>query len=218
MTPRAKSCSNRRPRIIASAMSWTANSSKQRRSISAASSRATGAIGSPPFAPPFFGSRAERGDAVVHLAHELVEVDAALPRRRRGGEEEIHEQRLAAPDAAPDVEAARRRRARADRPQPGERSASPPRAAAGERDRRARRARRRARPESRPARSRRTAPSPRSAASRSHACGVFDLDERRRRRRRAELRRCKHRAGRQRETVTGPPPSVWPLNCVFDAG
>jgi len=32
----------------------------------------------------------------------------------------------------------------------------------------------------------------------------------------AALCRRKPRAARQRETVTGPPPSVCPLNCVFD--
>src|SRR5262249_52767992 len=45
-------------------------------------------------------------NAVVHLAHELMEVDATLSLRRRGGEEEVHQQCLAAADIAPDVEPA----------------------------------------------------------------------------------------------------------------
>ena len=41
----------------------------------------------------------------VHVVHETVEVAAALVREREAGEEKIHEPGLAAPDAAPQVQA-----------------------------------------------------------------------------------------------------------------
>src|SRR3954471_14722287 len=50
----------------------------------------------------------------MHLAHELVEMDAALPAVPRHLEEGIHQQRLAAPHPAPDVHAARGLAARAE--------------------------------------------------------------------------------------------------------
>ena len=48
-------------------------------------------------------------DAPMDVAHEGVEVDAALARDRRAFEEEVHQQRLAAADPAPQIDAARHR-------------------------------------------------------------------------------------------------------------
>src|SRR4029079_8928245 len=50
----------------------------------------------------------------------LMEVNAALPFSRSGGKEEVHQERLAAANIAPDVEATRHRYVGADRPQPTE--------------------------------------------------------------------------------------------------
>ena len=47
-----------------------------------------------------------RGDTVLHLEHERKEVDAALAGRRGRLEEEVHQKRLAAPDRAKDIETA----------------------------------------------------------------------------------------------------------------
>ena len=44
----------------------------------------------------------------VHVRHEAMKVRPALPRHVGGGVEEIHQHRLAAPDRAVDVQAARR--------------------------------------------------------------------------------------------------------------
>ena len=44
----------------------------------------------------------------MHVGHEGVEMDAALRLDLRGVEEQIHQHRLAAPDRAADIEAARR--------------------------------------------------------------------------------------------------------------
>ena len=46
-------------------------------------------------------------DALVHLAHEFVEMDAALRHRPGEREELVHQHGLAAPDRAVDVEPAR---------------------------------------------------------------------------------------------------------------
>ena len=46
--------------------------------------------------------------ARVDIGHEGVEVDAAFGAHRRRVEKQIHQQRLAAPDRAENVEAARR--------------------------------------------------------------------------------------------------------------
>src|SRR5260370_18155302 len=48
---------------------------------------------------------AECIDALVHIGHELVEMNAALAHDRRGLEEQIHQHGLAATDLAVDVEA-----------------------------------------------------------------------------------------------------------------
>src|SRR5439155_12133628 len=56
----------------------------------------------------------QRAHALVDLAHELVEVHAALAAMARHLVEGVHHQRLAAPDAAPDVDAARRLLSRAE--------------------------------------------------------------------------------------------------------
>ena len=47
----------------------------------------------------------------MNAAHELVEVDPRLAYHRHGGEERIHQEALAAADIAPQVDAARHRRA-----------------------------------------------------------------------------------------------------------
>ncbi len=49
-------------------------------------------------------------DAAMGVGHEIVEMRPPLPLRRHFREEHVHEHRLAAPDSAPDVEAARRLR------------------------------------------------------------------------------------------------------------
>ena len=63
-----------------------------------------------------FGDRLDRvagfllallGDALVHLEHELAEMDAALAADGQALEEQVHQHRLAAPDIAPQVDAAR---------------------------------------------------------------------------------------------------------------
>ena len=52
---------------------------------------------------------ARLGDAAVDFEHEGVEVNPALGRNGERLDEQVHQHRLAAPDAAPDVEAARGR-------------------------------------------------------------------------------------------------------------
>ena len=49
---------------------------------------------------------ADEVDAVVNLRHEFVKVHPPLPPHHGGGEEGVHQHRLAAPDAAMDVEPA----------------------------------------------------------------------------------------------------------------
>jgi len=46
----------------------------------------------------------QRIDALVHLGHEFMKMDAALAYDRRRGEEQIHQHGLAAADIAEDVE------------------------------------------------------------------------------------------------------------------
>ena len=48
--------------------------------------------------------------AIVHLEHEFVKVDAALPGHRRIVEEEVHQHGLAAADRTPDVKTVRAHR------------------------------------------------------------------------------------------------------------
>ena len=60
-------------------------------------------------------------DALVHVGHEDVEMGAAL-RARGGVVEQVHEHGLAAPDRAPDVDAARRLRRLALAEEPAERA------------------------------------------------------------------------------------------------
>ena len=114
---------SRRPRIIASAMLVTWNSSKHSSQASAAICAASAAI----------GCSAARGpsccclvQAVVDLEHEGVEMDPPLALHRRRGEEQVHQHRLAAADAAEDVEAVRR-----GVRNPGEAEPRPPAAAVG---------------------------------------------------------------------------------------
>ena len=58
----------------------------------------------------------------MHVAHEFVEMDAALAHHPAGGEEQIHQHGLAAPDLAENVEPADRLLAALARPeQPAER-------------------------------------------------------------------------------------------------
>ena len=52
---------------------------------------------------------ARRGDALVRIDHELVEVAAQLRIEIGARIEQVHEHRLAAPDGAVDIEPARRR-------------------------------------------------------------------------------------------------------------
>ena len=87
-------------------MSSTANSSRQRRRVSSAICAATGAIGSRRSLAAVPRRLAGGVDAVVDLRHEFVEMGAALPSRRRDGEEAVHQHGLAAADVAVDVEAA----------------------------------------------------------------------------------------------------------------
>ena len=188
-------------------MSWTANSSKQRSSISDAISAATAGIGSPLFVFAVLQRASEDSDAVVHLAHELVEMNATLPLGRTHAEKEVHQQRLAAADSAPDVKAARWRLCFRRATEPAERLIFRDVGAALEGVASDCREHRRAHAGSRPGRSRPTAPSPHSGALRCHACALSDFE-------------MDGTAGcgvvrttgvapvRQRETVMGPPPSV----------
>ena len=48
-------------------------------------------------------------DALVHVGHEFVEMDAALALHRAGLEEQVHQHGLAAPDLAVDVKPFQRR-------------------------------------------------------------------------------------------------------------
>ena len=54
---------------------------------------------------------AERLQSIVHALHHAVEMNAALVLDRHGLEEKIHQECLAAADAAPDVQAGNRRHA-----------------------------------------------------------------------------------------------------------
>ena len=116
---------NSRPRIIASAMSRTANSSKQSSQASAASAAASGAIGSSPDDLAALALLPPAVDARVNVGHEGVKMHATFLRDRRGVEEQVHQQRLAAPDLAVDVEAARRL-GRLGADQPTKRAGPPP--------------------------------------------------------------------------------------------
>ena len=114
LTRFSNSDSSRRCRIIASVTSATWNSSKQisrkRRAMRLPSSceRVDRAL--------------QLGELAVHLAHELVEVQPRLALQRHGVEEAVHQEALAAPDAAVHVDAARDRR---PRDQLGQRVAAP---------------------------------------------------------------------------------------------
>ena len=55
--------------------------------------------------------RCSSAQLAVHLAHELVEMQPRLALQRHGAEEAVHQEALAAPDAAVHVHAARDRRA-----------------------------------------------------------------------------------------------------------
>ena len=98
VTPRANKPANRLPSNIASAMSVTANSSKQMIAR---------------LARDFLGDELERVldvavvlQPLVHGRHETVEMLPPFVLERQRVEEQIHHERLAAPDAAPEIEAA----------------------------------------------------------------------------------------------------------------
>ena len=103
-TPRSNSAWNSRPRIIASAMSFTWNSSKHSSAASAAIESASGGIGSSisGLAP------LERVEPRVDVLHEAMEVDALLAAHVGGGEEQVHQHGLPAAHLAHDVQAVRR--------------------------------------------------------------------------------------------------------------
>ena len=84
-------------------MSVTCISSKHSKADLAASSRATRGMGSP---RTFLRAAS---DAIVHLGHELVEVNAPLRPERGGLEEQVHQHGLAAPHRHEDAGALRRR-------------------------------------------------------------------------------------------------------------
>ena len=111
VTPRANSPANRLPSNIASAMSVTTNSSKQMMRVSSAISSATSSSG--------FSTLRCCFQPFVHGRHEAMEVLPAFVVERQRVVEEIHDEGLAAPDAAPEIEPAHRRCAscrRASRP------------------------------------------------------------------------------------------------------
>ena len=86
-------------------MSVTWNSSKQSSQDSCCDLRRGEAYGILAVVAAGFGRRAKAADPLVHIEHELVEMDAALAQHRRGLEEQVHEHGLAAPDIAIKVEA-----------------------------------------------------------------------------------------------------------------
>ena len=94
---------NSRPRIIASAMSVTWNSSKQS-SQALVGERRGGELDRVLAVAAAFVLLAELPDVLVHVGHELVEVHAPLAPDRRGLEEQVHQHGLAAADLAVDVE------------------------------------------------------------------------------------------------------------------
>ena len=57
-----------------------------------------------------FQLAADLVEALVNIEHEFMEMDPALAPDRTGREEQVHQQRLAAPDIAPDVDALEFRR------------------------------------------------------------------------------------------------------------
>ena len=115
-TPSSSSFPNSRDRIIASAGLVTCISSKHSSFASAAICSATGSIGSP----------SSRSRAVaqprVGFEHEFVEVDAALGLDVDVREGEVHQHRLAAADAAPQIDAGRA----AIAAEPNSRESNPP--------------------------------------------------------------------------------------------
>ncbi len=64
------------------------------------------------------GALAPAMHGVVHVQHELVEMDPLLALHRRGLEEQIHQHGLAAADAAEQVQPLRRRVAPPGQPEP----------------------------------------------------------------------------------------------------
>ena len=99
---------NRRPRIMASAMSVTCSSSKQ---ISRASVRQRLGDVRDRIARHLLRAAA---DAVVHLGHELVEMHAPLGAKADRLEEQVHQHGLAASDGAKNIEPLGRRRGAAE--------------------------------------------------------------------------------------------------------
>ena len=107
-TPSSNSRVNSRPRIMASAMSVTWNSSKHSSQVSSAIAAAARWIGS-------CSARAVLDvlpvdvHALMHVGHEFVEMHAALALHRAGREEQVHQHGLAAADLAVDVKPFQRR-------------------------------------------------------------------------------------------------------------
>src|SRR6185312_768809 len=95
VTPRSNRASSRFARIIASPMSLTRNSSRHSTRQRAAMPAATDQRALP---------LAQLAQARVHLAHETVEVPAQRHAVRQAGHEQIHQEGLAATDAAPQVQ------------------------------------------------------------------------------------------------------------------
>ena len=89
-------------------MSRTENSSKHSSDASRASFVAIGAIGSSPLVSPRLRAWRHSMQARVHVGHEGVEMGATLAMHEGGVEEHVHQHRLAAPDRAVEIEAARR--------------------------------------------------------------------------------------------------------------
>ncbi len=122
--PQAHKAWNSRPRIMASAMSVTANSSKHSSlRFTRRVPRRPGAIGSSPLTLSDLSFLPPGENAPVNLGHEGVEMDPVLLLDLDELEEQVHQHGLAAPDRPPDIEAPRRRLAGVARAeQPAERA------------------------------------------------------------------------------------------------
>ena len=104
-TPSSNRRVNSRPRIIASAMSVTWNSSKQSSQRLLGDRAATSRIGSSLVDLADLQRVAKLAHALVHVGHEFVEMRPPLALHRRGLEEQVHQHGLAAADIALDVQA-----------------------------------------------------------------------------------------------------------------
>ena len=99
-TPRSSNLPNSRDRIIASAGLVTIISSNASSRASSAMASATASTGSPP------SSSARLAKPLVGFEHEGVEMDPAFGLRVDFSIADVHQHRLAAPDRAPQVNAA----------------------------------------------------------------------------------------------------------------